>query len=166
MHGIDCIRAAFQTSNQLTLGLISDMKDVALTQPTDNGGNHPLWILGHLTYAEGQLIQSMMLGNDNPIAEWKDLFDGGTQPVLDAHHYPPFDDIMARFEQLRSETLSVLDGLDDAGLDTPSKNCPPDFAAFFGTYGLCMLNCSMHAMHHRGQVADARLKLGRAPLMG
>lgn len=165
MKTTDFIRAALETSSSATLGLIADMKNAPLTQPTSKGGNHPLWILGHLAYGEANIVNQLMLDEPNPLAEWKELFGGGSQPVADLNHYPPFDDLLAKFEEVRARTLSILDGLSDADLDQPSKGCPVEYRAYFGTVGKCFVMLSLHPTMHYGQVADSRRVLGRKPLV-
>ena len=66
-----------------TMSMINDMQDALFTFPTPNGGNHPLWVLGHMAYVEGELVQHMMLGQPNPVAHWKSLFGPGSQPSAD-----------------------------------------------------------------------------------
>jgi hypothetical protein len=50
MTAIEVIRTAMAMSEKSTMSLIEDMRDAPLTQPTSRGGNHPLWVLGHITY--------------------------------------------------------------------------------------------------------------------
>ena len=92
------------------------------------------------------------------------MFGGGGEPVADADHYPAWDELRQKFEEVRSHTMSVLNGLSDEDLDQPSKNCPPDRANFLGTVGKCFLVLTLHPAIHRGQVADARRAAGRKPL--
>lgn len=160
MKTVDFIRMGLNSSFKATLSLIDDMKDRPLTFPTARGGNHPLWVLGHLAYSEGWVIQEMMLGRPNPLAHWKELFSFGTEPTADASRYPDFECARKAFQNIRAETLNALEGLNDADLDQPSKNCPPDFKEIAGTYGQCFLGMMLHPMMHRGQVADARRSLG------
>lgn len=163
MKTTDYIRMTLETSKRLTLGLIDDMKDAPLTEPTANGGNHPLWILGHLVCSEANIISHMLQGNENPLAQWQDLFGRGSKPVQDASIYPSIDELMLKFEEVRAHTLSVLDGMTDDDLDQPSKNIPPGRENVFGTVGQCFLMASIHPLMHYGQVADARRSLGRQP---
>jgi hypothetical protein len=48
---------------------IGTMKDAPLTFPTESGGCHPLWVLGHLIVVEGMTPQ-LLAGGENPAAEW------------------------------------------------------------------------------------------------
>ena len=164
MKTVDFIRTALNSSAKATWPLIDDMKDAPLTFPTPKGGNHPLWVLGHLAHSEGELIQSIMLGKPNPVAKWQPLFGRGSEPIADLKAYPPFDEIRSTLEQLRGETLKTLDSLSDADLDLPSRGCPPDLQPFVGTYSQCLLIVIMNTTTHRGQVADARRAAGRKPL--
>jgi uncharacterized damage-inducible protein DinB len=163
MTTIEFIRKGMERTASMTLKLIDDMKDQPLTFPTANGGNHPLWILGHLAYAEGQ-INHVMTGRPNPLADWKELFGPGTQPVAEAARYPAFDGLRKAFDDRRAETLRVLDTLTDADLERPSAACPPERQQFMGTYAQCLMMAMLHPLTHRGQVADARRAAGRKPV--
>jgi hypothetical protein len=164
MNTVEFIRTALDRSAGATLALIDDMKDQPLTFPTPKGGNHPLWVLGHLAHTEGEVIQHFMLGRPNPVERWKGLFGRGSEPSAEADRYPAFDEVKRAFQDLRAETLQVLGTLTDADLDQPSKGCPPELRQFVGTYGQCFLIVVLNTMAHRGQVADARRAAGRKPL--
>ncbi len=165
MKGIDVIKMSLEQSTAWVMELIMDMRDAPTTAPTPNGGNHPLWILGHVTYSEAELRDEFIFGKPNPLAEWKDLFGQGSQPSADASQYPPFDEIAAKFGEVRSETLKILDSMSDDDLDQPSK-VPDDAKDFFGTIGQCLSAIPLHMVFHGGEVADARRAAGRPPLMG
>jgi hypothetical protein len=158
------IRQSLDSSARATLMLIEDMKDRPLTFPTPKGGNHPLWVLGHLAWVEGNVIQQVMLGRPNPVADWKELFGIGSEATADAARYPAFAEVHKAFQDLRAETLKTLEPLSDADLDQPCKACPAELKQFLGTYAQCFLVLIFNTMHHRGQVADARRAAGRKPL--
>ncbi len=166
MKTIDYIRMSLETSKAFTFGLLDDMKDSPLTQPTATGGNHPLWILGHLTYAEANIVNHIILGNENPLIGWKEMFGSGIEPTTEASDYLPWDEVRQKFDEVRTQTMSVLNGLSEDDLDAPSKNCPPEREAFFGKVGQCFLVLTLHPMMHYGQIADSRRVLGRKPLAG
>jgi DinB superfamily len=146
-----------------SLALVEDMKDAPLTFPTPQGGNHPLWVLGHLAWTEGFLHQ-VMLGRPNPVAHWNTLFGIGSEATAEADRYPSFQELHKTFCDLRAETLNVLARLSDEDLDRPARNCPSELNEFLGTYAKCFRVVIFNAMHHRGQVADARRAAGREPL--
>jgi hypothetical protein len=164
MTTIEFIRQGLERSTEMTLKLVDDMHDQSLTFPTPKGGNHPLWVIGHLAYAEGELHR-LLLGRDNPIAHWKDLFGAGTEPSASAARYPAFEAARSAFQELRGETIKAVGALRDADLDRPIKDCPPELEQFLGTRGRCFLLAIMHPLMHYGQVADARRAVGKKPLM-
>lgn len=160
MKAIDAIRKALEFSDRNTLNLIEDMRDAALTQPTPRGGNHPLWVLGHITFVEGN-IPRVIFGEPNPVAKWAPLFAPGTEPTTDAAAYPPFEEVLRTYRDLRARNLRILEELGEAGLDRPTKAPPRGLEHVLGTVGDTFLTIALHQMSHRGQVADARRAIGR-----
>ena len=165
MNAIDFIRTQMEMSKAWILGLAADLQDAPLTAPTPNGGNHPLWIVGHLAYSEANIINAFTQGKANPLAQWQDLFSNGIQPVADASHYPPYQDLLAQLETVRADTLAYLDTLTEEDLDKPS-HAPEEMQSYFGTIGKCLAVLTTHLAFHGGQLADARRALGRDLLMG
>jgi hypothetical protein len=165
MKAIDVIKMSLEQSSAWVMELILDMKDAPTTAATSSGGNHPLWILGHVTYSEAELRDEFIFGKPNPISEWKDLFGQGSQPTADVSQYPTFDEIVAKFQEVRADTLKMLDSMTDDDLDKQSK-VPEEAKDFFGTVGQCLSAMPLHFVFHGGQVADARRAAGRPPLMG
>jgi len=164
MNTIDFIKHSLESSKGWTMGLIGDMQDAPLTQPTSAGGNHPLWVLGHLVRAESDLLDGFILGKPNRFPELEESFAMGTQPVDDAQAYPPMEDLFAKFEEIRAATLAHLDTLSEEDLDKPS-HAPEEFGQFFGTVGKCFSAMSTHVAFHGGQVSCSRKAAGRPPLM-
>ena len=164
MKTTDFIRVSLDMGKEWVLGLISDMKDAPTTFPTPNGGNHPLWIFGHLTYSEAELLDEFILGKANPLAEWKGIFGQGSTAVADVNRYPSFDEILEKFEETRARTLKYVESLSGDDLDKPSK-APEEAQDFFGTVAQCLSGIIQHFTYHGGQVADARRAAGRGLLM-
>ena len=131
-----------------------------LTQPTPRGGCHPLWVLGHVTLVEGS-IRQILFDEPNPVASWADVFGAGTEAVENAGQYPPFEVVRARFTALRSETMSLLESLSDEDLSKPTMSPPKGFEREYSTYGQTFMGVAVHALAHRGQVADAIRAAGR-----
>lgn len=163
MQAIDVIRTALRMTDEGTARLVEDMRDAPLTQPTSQGGNHPLWVLGHLAVIEGAIPQ-ILFGEKNPVEHWMPLFGSGTQPTADVGAYPPFDEVLTTFRGLRAKTLKLLDEIGDAGLDRVPKEIPPGFEDAMRTFGQTFLVVTLHQMVHYGQIADARRVAGRKPL--
>ncbi len=165
MTTLDFIRRGITVSHTLTMGLIDDMAESPLQQPTSNGGNHPLWVLGHLAYSESNIVEHIIKGNENPLIGWKAVFGAGSEPTTNAEDYPDWAEVRAKADEVRANTLAFLDSLSDADLGNATKNPPPGREDFFGTVGACLLVITLHPTMHRGQVADARRMGSREPLM-
>ena len=164
MTAVTLIRHAIEFSDHFAMKMIEDMRDAPLTQPTARGGNHPLWIVGHLAVSEAGL-RGLATGEDSPLQHWDDLFAPGSQPTADADRYPSYDEVIAAFRNQREQTLSLLSGLKDADLQQPAKRTIPGAEAAFSTVGKVLNFLPMHQEFHMGQLADARRAAGRMPLM-
>lgn len=167
MKATEILATQIETSKGMVVPLLEDLADAPLTFPTANGGNHPLWIAGHLVFSEGSLAGPLMFGTPHPLGEWKDAFGRGSEPTDDASQYAvTIPEVIAKWDEIRENTLAQLAKLTDDDLDKPTAECPPGREAFFGTYGKALSAVAFHPYMHRGQLADARKALGRPPLMG
>ena len=165
MHATQFIRQALEVSEANLVKLAEDMADAPLTFPTPRGGNHPLWVLGHLATTESQLTNVFMLGRDNPLDRWMNILGPGTTPSADPSTYPSLHEVVRAFKETRAATLKALDSMTDSDLDKPTPGCPPDFAPIVGTFGRCLFAIIYHTSIHTGQVIDARRADGRQPIL-
>jgi hypothetical protein len=162
MKSIDLIRWALRMTDENTAKLAADMRDAPLTQPTARGGNHPLWVMGHLALVEGTVPQ-ILFGEANPVEHWRPLFGQGTVPTADAGACPAFDEVLSTYLSLRAKNLARLDEIGEEGLGRAPKAVPPGFENEMSTIGQTLLVVALHQMLHVGQIADARRAAGRAP---
>ena len=81
MKALDAIRTVLMFSDK-GMKYLEEMRDTPLLSPGPWGGNHAMWIAGHLAVVEGRL-QQMLHGGPNPVARWKPLFDWGSEPSDD-----------------------------------------------------------------------------------
>ncbi len=159
MESIVLIRENLRLSADIVLARIEDMRDHCVVFPTPRGGCHTLWVLGHLAYIEGLVIQRFMLGQMNPLADWEERFDGA-EVVGDRERFPPFDQVLEACRQARVSTINRLDSFTEAELDRASQKVPEGVADLFGTYRRCFQYVADHWYMHRGQLADARRAAG------
>jgi hypothetical protein len=164
MKAIDLIRWALQTADESTTRLVEDMRDQPLTRPTSRGGNHALWVLGHLAVIEG-MIPHTVFGEPHPVRHWWPLFGTGSEPSDDAGAYPPFDEVLTTYRDLRAKNLVRLEEIGEAGLEQAPKVIPPGFEDRMKTIGRTFHLIALHQMQHLGQVADARRAAGREPFV-
>ncbi|QDS86302.1 DinB superfamily protein [Rosistilla ulvae] len=148
----------------LAMPLIEDLKDHSLAFPTPKGGNHALWVTGHITFTLAWVIDVFLQGKPNRLEHWKSLFDTGTEPVADPEHYPPFDELLQTCKACHRECMDLLDSMHEGELDE-KVNCPEGFESFVGTKRLCFRTAANHWLLHLGQLADTRRSLARKPLM-
>ena len=92
-------------------------KNDAWLQRYRPGGPHALWILGHLAYIESGALKRYTKAEVNPLLHWKELFDGGTEPVDDLAHYPPASEVLETFESARTRLREYVSQLSDSELD-------------------------------------------------
>lgn len=159
MLSIDLIRDNLRRSEEIVLARIEDMRDHCMVFPTPRGGCHTLWILGHLAYIEALVVREFMLGDQNPLADWEDLFDGA-EVSDDADRFPPFDQVLEECRKARAATTSLVDSLSEDDLDHTSAYVPDGVERLFGTYRGCLQYAADHWFMHRGQLADARRAAG------
>src|SRR4051794_4570749 len=161
MKALDAIRTVLKFSD-MGMTHLSGMKDAPLLRPGPWGGNHAMWIAGHLTVVEGRL-QQMLHGGPNPVHHWKPLFDWGSEPVDDPAAYPPFEEVTRKLRELRKQTHAFLDKVGDEGLDRPTKSQPPGFIGF-ETVGRAILIIAVHATGHLGGLNVVRAASGKQRL--
>jgi hypothetical protein len=161
MKAIDAIRIVLKFSD-MGMKYLETMSDAPLLRPGPWGGNHAMWIAGHLTVVEGRL-QQMLHGGPNPVAKWKPLFDWGSEPVDDPAAYPPYEEVLRTFKELRALTHAYLDDFGDEGLDRPTKSQPPGFKGF-ETAGQAIVIIAGHACGHLGGFNVVRAAAGKPRL--
>jgi len=161
MKAIDAIRIALKFSD-MGMKYLADMSDAPLLRPGPWGGNHAMWIAGHITVIEGRL-QKILRGVPNPVERWKPLFDWGSEPKTDPSAYPPYEEVLQTYRRLRGETLAFLDEVGEDGLDRPTKRPIPSFGPAFETVGPAIMVIACHQCGHLGAATVARRASGKKP---
>lgn len=148
----------------LTMPLIEDLRDEPLAFPTSRGGNHALWISGHIAFSLAWVVDGFLQDKANGLEHWKELFDTGTEPSADLGRYPAYDDVVQTCKDYHRTCVGLLNSFSEDQLDQ-KVNCPEGFESFVGTRRLCFRTVANHWLFHYGQLADVRRTLGRKPLM-
>ena len=161
MYTKDAIRFSLNLAEDAVLRSLATIDDAPLTFPTEKGGCHPLWVLGHLAFVEG-LVCQMLTGEENPAAEWAALFGQDSTATNNVAQYPPLEDVVARYMQLRRKNLQFLDSLREIDLDKRTAWQPKGLEEHFATHGKALLTVALHQMAHRGQITDAVRSAGRS----
>lgn len=163
MKTTEFIKMSLVSGKDWLLSLIVDMRHAPLTQPTPNGGNHPLWVLGHVIHSESDLLDVLLLGKANRFPELENCRPG-SQPTTNASDYLTMDELLVKFDHIRADSLQHLATLSDADLDKKS-HASAEQDESFGTVAKCYAAMIAHMAIHSGQVADARRAAGRGPLV-
>ena len=163
MKAIELVRWSMQMTDEGVAAIVKGMREHAMT-PSNPGGNHAMWNLGHICFIEGA-FPSLMIGEANPVQHWAPLFDTGSKPSSDGSKYPPFEEVLKKFHELRARNLKILEEIGDAGLDRAPKVVPPPFEEAMKTIGRAYITLALHTMVHYGEIADARRVVGLKPLM-
>jgi hypothetical protein len=164
MKALDLIHWALSMTDGAMNRLVSDMRDRPMTQPTSAGGNHPVWVLGHIAFIEGS-VRHILNGEPNPVEHWGKLFAPGSQPSTDPGVYPSFDELLKTCRDLRAANLRQLQATGEAGLDAKPKNIPPGFEDVMASVGRTYVTIALHQMVHYGEICDARRAAGLKPLL-
>jgi len=157
----DAIRYSLDLADMAVMRALDQVEDLPLAFPTERGGCHPLWVVGHLAVVEG-ITYEILTGRPNPVAAWDELFGRNSFPTADASRYPTLAEVRARYTELRRANLAFLDALGEADLDTPTRKQPAGLEQHFATYGKALLTIALHQMAHRGQLTDTFRMAGRA----
>lgn len=161
MNTIEFIQNGLDSSKQFACMLLDDMRETPFVEPTP-GGNHPLWILGHLAIGESFLLDECLQGKPNRFPELTERFGPGSTPDTDPANYPTYDELRPKFDEIRVASLAYLEQLTEDDLDKPTHKSE---VPFFSTVGNCYLAMIMHVMNHSGTVTAARRAAGKPPLM-
>jgi hypothetical protein len=161
MKAIDAIRMALQFGDR-GMKIFDDMATDPFVQPGPWGGNHAMWIAGHITVIEGRL-QKVLHGTPNPVEQWKPLFDWNSTPTSDQSAYPSYEEVLQTYRHLREATVAFLDEVREDGLDRPTKLPIPGFGPAFEKVGSAIMVVACHQIGHVGGATVARRASGKQP---
>jgi hypothetical protein len=160
VNGRDAVQNALTSTKGLLSWFVSDLSDADLFVRPAPGANHIAWQLGHLVFAESQLVKQGL-----PDAAYPALppgFDETYGPKGAARDGPDGfltkAEYLSLFDQFRSATLAEVAKLSDADLDRPTSG---GMAQYAPTLGALLLLVSNHTLMHAGQFSVTRRKLGK-----
>ncbi|MEM7457519.1 MAG: DinB family protein [Planctomycetota bacterium] len=163
MNSKELLLANLRLSQEMVLGLAEEMEECCLQFPTAGGGNHALWIMGHLARAEGTLVHELVMGLDNPLTGWVGLFGNDSQAVAEAGNYPPYGEVLKACRDLRADSIRFLEAMEESVLDEPTTRDIGEYFGAFDTKRHCFNMTAIHWLEHKGQLADIRRAAGMSP---
>lgn len=163
MNGCYAIEAALAGTAFVLKEYLKDLADADLFVRPTPAANHIAWQLGHLIFAEPNLV-----GQALPDVRYSELPAGfaerygrggadkdGPDGFLSKAEY------LSLFDRARATTIGAVKQLTDADLDRPTVG---SMAPFAPTAGALLLLVSNHTLMHAGQFTVVRRKLGKPVL--
>ena len=163
MTGVDAIRTALQSTQQLTTWFISDLSDSDLLVRPATGANHIAWQMGHFIITETRLANLPTFKAVYPElpAGFEQQHGKETQAREPATGFATREAYVDLFTKVRQATIAGLAKLSDADLDAPTTGPMSQWAP---TLGALLLLTSNHSLMHAGQFSVVRRKLGKPVL--
>jgi hypothetical protein len=163
MQGIDAIRTALASTQQLTTWFLSGLSDADLLVRPAPGANHIAWQMGHVIATEQRFLEERFPNLSAPElpAGFDKQHGKETQFADPPTGFAGKDVYVDLFNKVRQATLAGLATLKDSDLDQPSTG---PMAAFAPNLGAMFLLISNHALMHAGQFSVVRRKLGKPVL--
>ncbi len=152
--------AGLNFARQWTLDLLSDIPQDKLTHQPCAGGNHAIWIAGHIAYADDGFLSGVGKKPARFSDSWVKLFGMGSKPQADAGAYPPLSELTNALADNREGLLAWFGSMSAEELANP---LPEDFKMFAATFGQLMTSIAWHEGLHTGQLTVVRKSLGLAP---
>lgn len=162
MNQRDRLMSQLKQARQVSEGLFASFqKPEDWTYQVHPKANHPLWVAGHLSYADNFFISILEPSRVRPMDGFDKVFGMGSVPTGDPGVYPDPQDVLAYMRERRETLLDILANMPPERLDEPTAEGAPDFmpdvASVFET-------AIWHEGMHSGQVTVARRGLGHEPL--
>jgi len=140
--------------------IFAQVSDEQMMARAGGAGNHPLWVLGHLTHTKDSMI-SMFNGSERVMPEaWDPLFGGGTTSLDDRSAYPSRAEIETATARVREKLTAWVASMDETTAYAPAPEPMRPFAPDAITAASSFL---AHDFFHLGQVASVRSSLGLKP---
>ena len=150
------IAAGFQFNTGFIGKITEEFDDADWVRRPEAGGNHALWLVGHLAIARRGLLG--ILGEKLEPEPWHELFDMGSDLQSD-DAYPAAEVLLEDLAAVGRQLVARLEALTEAEADAEGENKFP--------YGGKSLSGAAHFLHfhesyHLGQLAYIR-RMGGKP---
>ncbi len=154
---------ALKSARSMLLRFIVDIPADKLCTPPVPGGNHALWTMGHLAWADEAFLIALT-GEPSELPEdWASKFAWGSTPVPDPGNYPPVAEVMRVAADVRDRLVQWFDGAGESEMTNP---VPKDLEGFASDVGQLMFSIAGHDRMHVGQLAVVRKALGLKRIIG
>jgi len=153
-----------QTIRHLTESMISSFTTPQTwTHQLFPGANHALWVLGHLSLVDNNVLGKFFDGHQIEKPAYRERFGRGSRPTPNPAEYPPPEEVLAFWRERRATLLACLADFPMEDLDKP---VPPGLPPFVKNAGQMFAFIAIHEALHGGQLSMSRRALGNAPVVG
>lgn len=150
-------------ARHVTTGLLEDVPgDQWLFQPFPSA-NHATWIVGHIALNDDNFLTGLGDRPSSVPAEWKTLFGAGSTLARDKASYPQPAELMAHFNDRRTDLLHWFRQLP---ADQLTATVPEAWQRFGASYAHIMNSLAWHEGLHAGQLTTIRRGLGLGAKFG
>jgi hypothetical protein len=137
--------------------IFAGVPDDKVTFRAGGGGNHTLWVMGHLAVTD-DLILNVQTGCKHELSEqYRKLFGIGSQPVDNPRIYPSRTELLDALRLHRRRLITWVESLDD---ETAWKPSPEYFCPFAPDAITTPFGAAAHDLMHAGQITTVRAALG------
>ena len=153
------------TLNNTLLGQIDFTRSLTLRRiehfPKDahfirlpDGGNHFIWLVGHLVWSEDALILTCCSNKSHVPAEMSGFFAYGAKLLEDEDEYPGLDQLLDLMGEVHEKVLEHVSSMrEEEILGELSQKTHPVFQELFPTKLDAIIHTIRHEWYHVGQVA-------------
>jgi hypothetical protein len=126
------------------------------------GANHPLWIVGHLSLVDNNVLGKFFPEKFIDKPGWSEKFGRQSTPSPHAADYPPPEEVLAFFRERRTTLIECVSMMNEADFEKPA---PPPKPPFIHEAWQMFLFMTSHEALHMGQLSMARRAMGNAPIV-
>ena len=142
--------------------IVAGVPDDALSHRAGGRGNHALWVMGHLAWADDDFLAVLTGCRRESSSRDEALFAAGSVPSDNASDYPGRQALLTSMQLHRRRLMTWVESLDAESIFAPTPQAFHPFApdairTVFGIVG--------HDLLHAGQVATVRASLGLSTLV-
>lgn len=152
------------TGSRDFLGKILDsLNDDQLTARAGGTGNHSLWVMGHIVFADDLFVSAFQEQASMIPESYQALFGQGSHVSANASDYPSRAELLEKMDEARARTLEWVSGFDD---ESAFQAAPEQVQAFANNAIEAATTLAQHEFMHAGQLTSVRASLGMKPLFG
>ncbi|MHC5108691.1 MAG: DinB family protein [Planctomycetota bacterium] len=155
---------AMNFSRKFTMSYLDAIPEDQWTHMPLPGGNHALWIAGHVAWEDEDMLGNLVTGRRNKLPQsWHEACGQGSTPIPDRNAYPSIEEARNRMAELRQELVDFFSSKSEGQRLEPLTDPQLKFA---GNLAGLMVYIGSHECMHAGQLTAIRKSLKLEPVFG